>query len=44
MVAYSGLALLTDLQVLTLLTTQDSKFFLFLFVMAFINVVGQDGN
>ena len=36
MVAYSGLALLTDLQVMTSLRTQDSKFFPFLFVMVFI--------
>ena len=40
MVAYSGLALLTDLQVLTSLTTQDSKFFPFLFVMVFIKCCG----
>ena len=36
MIAYSGLALLTNLQVLTSLTTQDSKFVPFLFVMVFI--------
>ena len=46
MVAYSGLALLTDLQVLASLTTLDSIFFPFLFVIVFIKMlkVTHDGN